>query len=528
MLGDLPRAMALIDAAVASAERAGDARTSPPCAPGAASCGWPAGTTAAPGPTSPPPSRRTRASGERWLLVARLSGNGGARARARRPGAGRSPGRGRAPRRRATRTTPGSSRAALDTLAAALVAVAPNAASPVAPAPSGPRSPPPCSAPPPARAGARACGSASTTSRRRRGPWPRRASPSGPRRSTPPGRRARRSPRRRWWPTRPPSARPARPRPRGRAARGGGAIRARVHRARRRAGRRGARRRSHRRRATPPGPAPAAGAAALQVLCFGPMTVARAGVALGPAELTPAKARELLLYLVLNPPRTKEQIALALWPTRARRACATRSTSRSTTSGASSAARRRWRSTAPRTGSRAAAPGATPRRSTATWTRWRRPPTGRGAPTATPSSAACAAATRSPRPARAPRPSRRGARRSTGRGAARSARGPTPPTGCSRTTTGCGRCGATGWRRWPACTRAAAPRRGRRRARGAGGVRPAARGRAPGAHGLLRRGGEPARALAHHDALAALLAREVGAAPARETRALADAIRRGG
>jgi DNA-binding SARP family transcriptional activator len=44
------------------------------------------------------------------------------------------------------------------------------------------------------------------------------------------------------------------------------------------------------------------------------MTVARAGVALGPAELTPAKARELLLYLVLNPPRTKEQIALALWP----------------------------------------------------------------------------------------------------------------------------------------------------------------------------------------------------------------------
>jgi DNA-binding SARP family transcriptional activator len=39
--------------------------------------------------------------------------------------------------------------------------------------------------------------------------------------------------------------------------------------------------------------------------------------------------------------------------------------------------------------------------------------------------------------------------------------------------------------------------------------------------------GEPARALAHYDALAALLAREVGAQPARDTRALADAIRRG-
>jgi DNA-binding SARP family transcriptional activator len=39
--------------------------------------------------------------------------------------------------------------------------------------------------------------------------------------------------------------------------------------------------------------------------------------------------------------------------------------------------------------------------------------------------------------------------------------------------------------------------------------------------------GEPARALAHYDALAALLAREVGAAPSRETRALAEAIRRG-
>jgi DNA-binding SARP family transcriptional activator len=40
-------------------------------------------------------------------------------------------------------------------------------------------------------------------------------------------------------------------------------------------------------------------------------------------------------------------------------------------------------------------------------------------------------------------------------------------------------------------------------------------------------GGEPARALAHYDALAALLAREVGAAPGRETQALAATIRAG-
>jgi DNA-binding SARP family transcriptional activator len=42
--------------------------------------------------------------------------------------------------------------------------------------------------------------------------------------------------------------------------------------------------------------------------------VACGGVPLGPGELTPAKARELLLYLVLHPPRTKEQLGLDLWP----------------------------------------------------------------------------------------------------------------------------------------------------------------------------------------------------------------------
>jgi predicted ATPase/DNA-binding SARP family transcriptional activator len=55
--------------------------------------------------------------------------------------------------------------------------------------------------------------------------------------------------------------------------------------------------------------------APVQVLTFGSLTVSRDGVPLGAAELTPAKARELLLYLALHPGgRTKEQVALALWP----------------------------------------------------------------------------------------------------------------------------------------------------------------------------------------------------------------------
>ncbi len=40
-------------------------------------------------------------------------------------------------------------------------------------------------------------------------------------------------------------------------------------------------------------------------------------------------------------------------------------------------------------------------------------------------------------------------------------------------------------------------------------------------------GGVPARALAHYDALVALLAREVRAAPGRDTQALAATIRGG-
>jgi DNA-binding SARP family transcriptional activator len=64
-------------------------------------------------------------------------------------------------------------------------------------------------------------------------------------------------------------------------------------------------------------PAPAAGGGppALQVLALGPPAVARDGAPLGAGELPAGKATELLLYLVLHPEgRTKEQIGLALWP----------------------------------------------------------------------------------------------------------------------------------------------------------------------------------------------------------------------
>jgi DNA-binding SARP family transcriptional activator len=52
----------------------------------------------------------------------------------------------------------------------------------------------------------------------------------------------------------------------------------------------------------------------VRVQAFGPLVVTRDGVAVPYTELTPAKVRELLLYLALHPPRTKEQIGLALWP----------------------------------------------------------------------------------------------------------------------------------------------------------------------------------------------------------------------
>jgi predicted ATPase/DNA-binding SARP family transcriptional activator len=53
---------------------------------------------------------------------------------------------------------------------------------------------------------------------------------------------------------------------------------------------------------------------AVEVQLFGPLAVVRGGMVVPASELTPAKVRELLLYLALHPPRTKEQIGLALWP----------------------------------------------------------------------------------------------------------------------------------------------------------------------------------------------------------------------
>jgi DNA-binding SARP family transcriptional activator len=64
-------------------------------------------------------------------------------------------------------------------------------------------------------------------------------------------------------------------------------------------------------------PAPADRAPAveqIEVRVCGPLAVVRGGTPVPPTELTPAKVRELLLYLTVHPPRTKEQIALALWP----------------------------------------------------------------------------------------------------------------------------------------------------------------------------------------------------------------------
>jgi DNA-binding SARP family transcriptional activator len=55
-------------------------------------------------------------------------------------------------------------------------------------------------------------------------------------------------------------------------------------------------------------------APALRVLALGPLVVARDGTALGSAAWHSSKVKELLLFLLLNPPRTKEQVGLALWP----------------------------------------------------------------------------------------------------------------------------------------------------------------------------------------------------------------------
>lgn len=55
-------------------------------------------------------------------------------------------------------------------------------------------------------------------------------------------------------------------------------------------------------------------APALRVLALGPLIVLRDGVELDPGDWQIAKVKELLLFLLLNSPRPKEQIGLALWP----------------------------------------------------------------------------------------------------------------------------------------------------------------------------------------------------------------------
>ncbi len=52
----------------------------------------------------------------------------------------------------------------------------------------------------------------------------------------------------------------------------------------------------------------------LRIFALGPVRVERDGRTLTSADWTYAKPRELLFYLLCHPPRTKEQIGLALWP----------------------------------------------------------------------------------------------------------------------------------------------------------------------------------------------------------------------
>ncbi len=61
-------------------------------------------------------------------------------------------------------------------------------------------------------------------------------------------------------------------------------------------------------------PPASAAAPALAVRVLGPLAIARDGDALPPDALPTGKARELLLFLLLVPRASKEQIGLALWP----------------------------------------------------------------------------------------------------------------------------------------------------------------------------------------------------------------------
>jgi len=52
----------------------------------------------------------------------------------------------------------------------------------------------------------------------------------------------------------------------------------------------------------------------LRIFALGPARVERGEHALTPSQWGYAKPKELLFYLLSHPPRTKEQIGLALWP----------------------------------------------------------------------------------------------------------------------------------------------------------------------------------------------------------------------
>jgi predicted ATPase/DNA-binding SARP family transcriptional activator len=290
-------------------------------------------------------------------------------------------------------------------------------------------------------------------------------------------------------------------------------------------------------RAAPPG-VDAEAQVAVEVRAFGPMRVVRDGEVVPPAELTPAKVRELLLYLALHPARTKEQIALALWPD------ASPAQVRNTFHVTLHQLRRALghKAAVAFDGSayalaRAVLPGQAPGGV---------PGHGEAAAVRTDVDAVLAAAD-------AVRSAARSAERDAARGAeALAARG-------------AGAAALAAWRRALDRTRRGAlgegeaagdwlaPHQARVRAAWGDGMEALARLHAragatgeaaavlealvaaeplrEGAHRALMATyaatGEPARALAHYDALAALLARELSAQPARDTRALADAIRRG-
>jgi DNA-binding SARP family transcriptional activator len=269
--------------------------------------------------------------------------------------------------------------------------------------------------------------------------------------------------------------------------------------------------------------------AEMDVQVLGPLTVTRGGVGVPSSELTPAKVRELLLYLALHPEgRTKDQVGLALWPD------ASPAQVRNAFHVTMHQLRRalgRKEAVAYDVGQYALARAA------------------RGAPVAVACDVDAVLAA-----AEAARAADAAAERAGARGADAVA------------ALGADAGALAGWRR--ALDRAErgplgegedagdwlAPHQARVCAAWGDGMEALARLHArrgapdeaaavlealvaaeplrEGAHRALMATyaavGEPARALAHFDALAKRLARDVGAAPARDTRALADAIRRGG